>query len=117
MNADRMSKIHLDCQLDWFLDEQPQHTVYLDAFWIDQTEVTNAMYEKCIQAGSCESAYQENTYFRSQLRQLPRWLDYWNNADAYCDLGWRRLPTEAEWEKAAGWDEMKIRRRMIISLG
>ena len=29
-------------------DEKPQHTVYLDAFWIDQTDVTNAMYAKCV---------------------------------------------------------------------
>jgi serine/threonine-protein kinase len=35
-------------------NEQPVHTVYIDAFWIDQTEVTNGMYAMCMQAGACE---------------------------------------------------------------
>ena len=35
-------------------DEKPQHRVHLDAFWIDQTEVTNAMYTKCVKAGACQ---------------------------------------------------------------
>ena len=36
-----------------YADEKPQHTVSLDAFWIDQTEVTNAMYVKCVADGKC----------------------------------------------------------------
>ncbi len=43
-----------DCQLSWFIGEAPPHKVYLDAFWIDQTEVTNAMYTKCVEAGICQ---------------------------------------------------------------
>jgi serine/threonine-protein kinase len=35
-------------------DEKPQHTINLNAYWIDQTEVTNAMYAKCVQAGICQ---------------------------------------------------------------
>lgn len=38
-----------------WISERPQHTVYLDAFWIDQTEVTNTMYAKCVKAGACQA--------------------------------------------------------------
>ena len=46
-------------------DEQPQHAVYLDAFWIDQTDVTNAMYAKCVQSGSCQQPSENSSYSRS----------------------------------------------------
>ena len=36
-------------------DDTPQHTVYLDAFWIDQHEVTNAEYKQCVEVGKCQS--------------------------------------------------------------
>jgi hypothetical protein len=49
-------KYRSDCQRDWFVDEEPPHVVDLGAFWIDQTEVTNAMYAKCVDAGKCGSA-------------------------------------------------------------
>src|SRR5262245_39701799 len=44
------------------IDEQPVHTVYLDAFWLDRTEVTTDMYRKCVEAGGCEEPYYL-TYF------------------------------------------------------
>jgi formylglycine-generating enzyme required for sulfatase activity len=86
-------------------DEKPIHMVDLDAFWIDQTEVTNAMYGKCIEAGSCNSPTNTKYYTNPAYKNHPVVFVNWNDASTYC--GWvdRRLPTEAEWEKAASWDE------------
>ena len=91
--------------------EKPIHTVYLDSFWIDQTEVTNAMYAKCVRAGRCgppasgRSETRENYYGNMEFADYPAINITWVNADLYCEWAGRRLPTEAEWEKAAGWDD------------
>jgi eukaryotic-like serine/threonine-protein kinase len=88
-------------------DEQPAHIVSLDAFWMDQTEVTNQMYRKCVEAGQCKEPadltyYNDPAYARHPVSSVS-----WTEAVTYC--GWvdRRLPTEAEWEKAAIWDPTK----------
>ena len=48
-------KFRSNCQRDWFVNEEPSHTVILDAFWIDKTEVTNAIYALCVQKGDCQA--------------------------------------------------------------
>lgn len=82
-------------------DEKPIHNVYLDAFWIDQTEVTNAMYANCVAAGGCakpsSAAYLEDGAHPNH----PVAFTSWKDASSYCTWAGRRLPTEAEWEKAA----------------
>ena len=84
-------------------DAQPVHTVYLDAYWIDRTEVTNAMYWECVNEGKCTL----NTDWGSDFRgsQQPVVGVNWDEAQAYCTWAGRELPTEAQWEKAALGDE------------
>jgi formylglycine-generating enzyme required for sulfatase activity len=105
-------KFRTDCRRSWFTPEEPPHSVYLDAFWIDQTEVTNAMYAKCISEGGCKktptdtsSATNSSYYGNSQFDNYPVIYVDWNMATAYCSWAGRELPTEAQWEKAASWDE------------
>jgi formylglycine-generating enzyme required for sulfatase activity len=87
-------------------NEQPVHTVTLGAFWIDKTEVTNLMYGKCVQSGQClKPQNQSNTHFNyysdQEFANYPVVNLKWSSADKYCAWAGRRLPTEAEWEKAA----------------
>ncbi len=90
-----------------YSDEHPQHTVYLVAYWIDQTEVTNAMYEKCVNAGACTapsgtySATRSSYYGNKAYDDYPVIFVSWDQANAYCQWVGRELPTEAQWEKAA----------------
>jgi len=88
-------------------DERPQHTVYLDAFWIDRTEVTNAQYKKCVQAGKCTaSSYANDSTYNGDTQPVVG-VD-WNDATTYCQWAGRKLPTEAQWEKAARGTDGRI---------
>jgi eukaryotic-like serine/threonine-protein kinase len=90
-----------------YKDNIPQSTLLLDAFWIDQTEVTNRQYAMCVTSGKCEppTAFNSPTrpkYFKeSVFENYPVIYVDWEMAVAYCKWTGRRLPTEAEWEKAA----------------
>jgi formylglycine-generating enzyme required for sulfatase activity/WD40 repeat protein/tRNA A-37 threonylcarbamoyl transferase component Bud32 len=80
---------------------EPVHKVYLDSFWIDQTEVTNAMYRVCVEAGQCTSPGSDTYFVSEKYENHPVAYMNWDQASIYCEWVGRRLPTEAEWEKAA----------------
>jgi serine/threonine-protein kinase len=82
-------------------DEKPGRTVYLDAFKIDKTEVTVTKYDQCVKAGKCSALGTCNWRQRREENHPIDCVD-WKQAVAFCRWdGNKRLPTEAEWEKAA----------------
>jgi formylglycine-generating enzyme required for sulfatase activity len=89
-------------------DESPVHTVYIDAYWIDRYEVTNEQYALCVQSGECDLPNCPN-YGDKKYKDHPVVCVDWLNAKKYCTWAGGRLPTEAEWEKAArGREEGKM---------
>lgn len=102
----------------WFEDEQPQRKVYLEAFYIDKYEVTNAQYKKFVDATGHrvpstdfdwgkEYSWENGTYPPGKAN-YPVVLVSWEDANVYAKWAGKRLPTEAEWEKAVRGTDRRI---------
>ncbi len=84
------------------LDDRPAHLVYLDGFFMDKLEVTNAQYERFSESTGHRKPYHwKDGKIPSGKEQWPVYNVSWFDAEAYCRWQNKRLPTEAEWEKAA----------------
>ena len=80
------------------------HNVTLDGYWIQQTKVTNRMYEQCVKVGVCSAPSQElggPVFSNPEFANHPVVGVTWDQAQAYCAWSQGSLPTEAQWEKAA----------------
>jgi len=103
-DAQRMCREELSreaCSTSLFSDEMVAHDVRLSDFWLDRTEVTNDAYERCVEVGECRGPRHVGARRWRAVPAHPVTLVTWDDADRYCRWRGARLPTEAEWERAA----------------
>jgi formylglycine-generating enzyme required for sulfatase activity len=82
-------------------DELPSAEFIVTGFWIDRTEVTNAEYRRCVDAGACTPPSRTEAYDDPNRSSNPVIWVSWFQARDYAEWAGKRLPTEVEWERAA----------------
>ena len=88
-------------------DEQPAGQGFVKTFYLDRTEITNAQYQACVTAGDCTPPADRASLTRPDYYDNPEFAEFpvinvtWEQAKTYCAAQGQRLPTEAEWERAA----------------
>ncbi len=94
---------------DWWPKSGPEHRVFLDSFYMDIYEVTNAEYKKFVDAtGHRAPDHWKNSTYPPEKKDHPVTFVDWYDANDYCHWAGKRLPTEAEWEKAARGTDGKV---------
>jgi formylglycine-generating enzyme required for sulfatase activity len=101
LDACRREPLGEECKLEMFENELDPHRVTVSPFWLDRTEVTVDAYRRCADAGVCAPVAYEQGARRFEDAALPVSLVSWHDANTYCAFVGKRLPTEAEWERAA----------------
>lgn len=86
---------------DGLPNERPEHQVLLDSYYIDQYEVTMSLYRKFLESGKHDSPPTWDDEAATTVGDRPAVGMKWGDAASYCEWAGKRLPTEAEWEKAA----------------
>jgi len=93
-------KTNKDCPRVWFENEAPQQSFDVPGFWIMRTEVTNAQYKRCVDAGKC-TAPDNDSWDKSEFSNYPITDVDLHQAKTFAEWMGGSLPTEAQWEKAA----------------
>ena len=86
---------------DGLPDTRPMHRVHVSTYWLDKYEVTNREYRQCVEGGGCMLPKDRSSYDDPGRAEHPVTNVTWSQARSYCHWRGKRLPTEAEWEKAA----------------
>lgn len=89
------------CEKSIFEAEFPEHLVYLKAYYIDRYNITNKQYKECVLDDECTPPKRTTAITDEKFDDYPVLFVDWYQAQNYCDWAGGRLPTEAEWEKAA----------------